>query len=228
MRRSSRRAISRDTRKRQGLAQGHLRAGRFVQQRVELVADRRQLQPIEHRDQHVVIDGRHHQPPPTTASYSASGRSKAAGSDLDGSRAHRPFAANHTDKMRAVHNPLSSPPAKGMVGDDLARMADDHAAGQNHDLDALPDQAPGHRVAVRVEIDRAVGLNLAHQIPQLPERGAVGQRAKRPEPRRQSAPPAQRRWCRVHAGRRPRASTGPDAPRTPPSSRTGARQSRSS
>lgn len=49
----------------------------------------------------------------------------------------------------------------------------------NHDLDALADQAPRHRVAVRVEIDCAVGLDLADQIPQLPERGAAGQRAQR-------------------------------------------------
>ena len=81
--------------------------------------------------------------------------------------------------MSAVHDPLSSPTAKGVVCDDLARMADNHAAGQNHDLDALTDQAPGHGVAVRVEIDRAVGLDLADQIPQLPEWGTLCQRAQR-------------------------------------------------
>src|SRR5215217_7555883 len=64
---------------RQGLAQGHVGTGCFVQQRVELVADRRQLEPVEHRHQPLVIDTRHHQPPPISASYSASGRNRAGG-----------------------------------------------------------------------------------------------------------------------------------------------------
>lgn len=37
-----------------------LRTRCFVQQRVELIPDRGQLQPVEHRDQHLVVDGRHH------------------------------------------------------------------------------------------------------------------------------------------------------------------------
>ncbi len=90
---------------------------------------------------------------------------------------HRPFEAGNANKMHPVHDPLSPPSTQGMIRHHLARMTDDHAAGQNHDLDALADQAPGHRVAVGVEIDRAVGLDLADQVPQLPERGAAGQRA---------------------------------------------------
>lgn len=78
--------------------------------------------------------------------------------------------------MGSVDNPLPSPSVQGMVGHNLARMANDHATGQHHDLDTLADQAPGHRIAVRVEIDGAVGLNLADQIPQLPERSPAGKR----------------------------------------------------
>ncbi|MBB2842876.1 UNVERIFIED_ORG: hypothetical protein GGE64_006683 [Rhizobium etli] len=62
----------------------------------------------------------------------------------------------------------------------MARMTDDHTACQYHDLNALADQTPRHGVAVRVEVDCAIGLNLAHEIPQLPERRAASQRAKRP------------------------------------------------
>src|SRR5690606_22637719 len=109
-----------------------------------------------------------------------------------------------------------------------ARVADDDPAGQNHDLDTLADQAPGHRVAVRVEIDRTVSLNLTDQIPQLPERGAVGQRAQRKSfvgkaLRRRNASGAV--FTLVGNLAHP---TGPDAPRRLPSSRTGARRSRSS
>ena len=64
---------------RQRFAQAHLRARRLVAKRVELVADRGQLQPVQHREQRLMIDGRHHQPPPIVASYSASGRSSSGG-----------------------------------------------------------------------------------------------------------------------------------------------------
>ena len=36
-----------------------------------------------------------------------------------------------------------------------------------------------HRIAVRVEVDRAIGLNLANQITQLLERRPAGQGAQR-------------------------------------------------
>src|SRR4051812_26788062 len=49
---------------------------RFLEQAVELVADRGQLQPREH-PRRVVAVGAAHQPPPATASYSASGRSRS-------------------------------------------------------------------------------------------------------------------------------------------------------
>ena len=72
----------------QRLAQGHLRAGRLVQQDIELVPDRGELEPVQHRHQRFVVDRDHHQLPPATASYSASGRSKA-GSGVDGAGASR-------------------------------------------------------------------------------------------------------------------------------------------
>ena len=70
---------------RQGLPQAHLLAGGLVEQRVELVADRRQLQPRQHLAQRIGERRRHHQPPPTRASYSASGRSRAAPAMVGGS-----------------------------------------------------------------------------------------------------------------------------------------------
>jgi hypothetical protein len=50
-----------------GLAQRQLAPGCLVEQAVELVADRGQLQPGQHADQDVVIEF-HHQPPPTSRS----------------------------------------------------------------------------------------------------------------------------------------------------------------
>ena len=81
--------------------------------------------------------------------------------------------------MEPVHDPLPPSLAESMIGHHLARMTDDHTACQYHDLNALADQTPGYGVAVRVEVDRAVGLNFAHQVAQLSERCAAGQRAKR-------------------------------------------------
>ena len=66
----------------QRLAQGHLRADHLIQQGIELVPDRGELEPVQHGYQDFVVDRGHHQPPPATASYSASGRSKA-GSGVD-------------------------------------------------------------------------------------------------------------------------------------------------
>lgn len=65
-----------------------------------------------------------------------------------------------------------------MVSDDLARVAHDDAAGENHDLHALADQAPGNRVAVGVEVDGAVWAYFADQVAQLPERRTAAKRAK--------------------------------------------------
>ncbi|KPH77377.1 hypothetical protein AE618_22790 [Bosea vaviloviae] len=58
----------------------------LADQAVELIAQRRQLQPAEQGGQMIMVV--HQKPPPTTASYSASGRSNAAGAggDLGGAR----------------------------------------------------------------------------------------------------------------------------------------------
>lgn len=71
------------------LAQRQLALGGLVQQAVELVADRGELEPRQSRQQAHVIDG-HDQPPPTTRSYSASGRSSAGSGKATaaGSTAH--------------------------------------------------------------------------------------------------------------------------------------------
>lgn len=68
---------------RQGLADRQLAARRLVDQTVELVADRCQLEPIEHRRQMIVV---HHQCPPTKRSYSSSGRSNSGAPMASGSR----------------------------------------------------------------------------------------------------------------------------------------------
>jgi hypothetical protein len=62
--------------KSQGFAQAQLALGGLVQQSVELVADRGQLQPGQ-GVQHAGMLDRHAQPPPTACSYSANGRNSA-------------------------------------------------------------------------------------------------------------------------------------------------------
>src|SRR5215831_15349915 len=57
----------------QRLAQAQLALGSLVQQTVELVADRGQLQPGQRVREAGMVDA-HDQPPPATRSYSASGR----------------------------------------------------------------------------------------------------------------------------------------------------------
>src|ERR671910_151163 len=54
----------------------------LVEQAVELIADRRQLEPGEHLLKMRGL-GDHDHPPPTAASYSASGRKRAAGAGMD-------------------------------------------------------------------------------------------------------------------------------------------------
>src|SRR6516165_9805547 len=59
---------------RERLTNGQLAPRRLVDQAVELIADRCQLEPVQHRDQMIVL---HHQRPPTSPSYSSSGRSSS-------------------------------------------------------------------------------------------------------------------------------------------------------
>jgi Arc/MetJ family transcription regulator len=81
--------------------------------------------------------------------------------------------------MFALHGPLAAASALGMVGHDRTRMTDDHPPADHHHLNGLPDQAPRHRVAVGIEVDRAVTAHLAHQVAKLSERRAATKRAQR-------------------------------------------------
>ena len=81
--------------------------------------------------------------------------------------------------MGSIGDPLTAAIAHGMIGHDLAGVAHDDTAGENHHLDGLPNEAPRHRVAVGVEVDRAVRLHLADQIAQLAERRSSAERTKR-------------------------------------------------
>jgi hypothetical protein len=58
------------------LAQRHLAPCRLVEERIEPIADRGQLEPGQPGDERVVVD-RHRQPPPTSRSYSAKGRRRS-------------------------------------------------------------------------------------------------------------------------------------------------------
>src|SRR6516165_691822 len=80
---------------RERLTNGQLAPRRLVDQAVELIADRCQLEPVQHRDQMIVL---HHQRPPTSRSYSSSGRNSSLatiGSET-GSVVRRAFAPEPT------------------------------------------------------------------------------------------------------------------------------------
>jgi len=76
MRRSSLRAISRSQKSDSASRMvSQLAPGRLVHLAVELIADRGQLEPVQHLDEVIVV---HHHRPPTSRSYSSSGRSSSA------------------------------------------------------------------------------------------------------------------------------------------------------
>lgn len=80
--------------------------------------------------------------------------------------------------MRPLDDPLTATLALGMISYNLARVADDDATTQNHDLDRLADETPRDRVAVGIEVDRAVRAHLAGQVAQLAERCASAERTQ--------------------------------------------------
>jgi hypothetical protein len=59
---------------RKRLANGQLAPPGLVDQAIKLIADGGQLEPVEHRHQVIML---HHQRPPTSRSYSISGRSSS-------------------------------------------------------------------------------------------------------------------------------------------------------
>lgn len=80
--------------------------------------------------------------------------------------------------MRSIDDPLTASLANRMVSDDLAGVAHDDVAGENHNLHTLTDQAPRNRVTVGVEVDSAVWAHFANQVAQLPERRTAAKWAK--------------------------------------------------
>ncbi len=98
---------------------------------------------------------------------------------------HQTLGAGNTAKCARSTIRCRRPSHQGMIGHHLARMPD-MTRPANTRLNTLADQAPGHRVAVGIEVDGAIRLNLANQIPQLSEgcpsdsgRSALASSAKR-------------------------------------------------
>jgi hypothetical protein len=60
------------------------------------------------------------------------------------------------------------------------------APSEHQDRHRLSDQPPGDGIAVGVEIDRAIGLHLADEIPELAERRAATQGPERTRLRREA------------------------------------------
>lgn len=82
--------------------------------------------------------------------------------------------------MGSVDDLLTAPFANRVISDDFAGMTHDHAAGQHHDLHRLTNQAPRDRVAVGIEVNRAIGPNLADQVAQLAKGSTAAQWSKHP------------------------------------------------
>src|SRR5208282_6207387 len=99
----------------------------------------------------------------------------------------RPRSADHPDEVRRVAHPLAPAGRLGVDRDLAPGVADADAAAGDPDLDALADPPPRRGIAVGVEFDCAIGLDLALELANLPERRPAVERAKRsrfvaPEP----------------------------------------------
>jgi hypothetical protein len=88
----------------------------FIDQAVELITDRRQLEPVEHRDQMIVF---HHQHPPTSSSYFEQRPQQLGWGDGVGNRRWRPRARADDDEVTRVDNTLE-PVGGALVNRDLA------------------------------------------------------------------------------------------------------------
>jgi hypothetical protein len=81
--------------------------------------------------------------------------------------------------MGRIDNSLA--PALSLpVHGDLARtVSDAHPIRRDRHCHALADQTPGHRVAVRIDIDRAIVADHAGELAQRAERRPVAERLNR-------------------------------------------------
>ena len=63
-------------------------------------------------------------------------------------------SAHQTCQMRLVDDPLPAPVAHGMIGHDLAGVAHDDAASEDHDLNGLADlqAAMGQGAEMNVQV----------------------------------------------------------------------------
>jgi len=89
--------------------------------------------------------------------------------------------------MGGIDDTLTAAGGLGMGRHLTVAMADADPPTGNHDAHTLADEPPRHAVGVGVDLDRAIGLDPAHQLAQLTERRAAVERAQRasfntPEP----------------------------------------------
>ena len=174
MRRSSRCATSASHSRPSASGKVEFAPSRLVQQDVEAVTHRRQLQPPQHLGQGRCRGAAHH-PPPATCSYSANGRRRSAAGSIIASTTPSdrgsPLAPTTMPRRWArSHGALAPTPPLPVARHLRARVADPHLAVVDHDADLRADQLPGHAVVVGVDVHAAVVLHAAGQLAHLPER----------------------------------------------------------
>src|SRR5215475_12699462 len=118
---------------------------------------------------------------------------------LDGPLADRPVATGDAVEMGTIDDTLASPLCLPVDGNLARTMPDAHLAARDRHRDALTDQLPRHRVAVRVDLDGTVVSDDTGEFAQSVER--------RPCPERLQA----MRLVALEAGDRRLASRAVDA-----------------
>ena len=172
---------------RQALAQRELRSGRLIEQPVQAVADRGELQARQHALQGFDVGvWSFTRPLPSPPRTRRAGAAAPAARDRPGwscalrraaaaSARHRPRPGGGVDRSRSRRRPASSP--WRATSRPACRMRQ-LVRGQHH-RDRLPDQPPGHAVAVGVDLHAGIGMHPANELAHLAPRCPAPKRPKR-------------------------------------------------
>ncbi len=155
----------------QRLADRQLAPAGLVDQRVELVTERRE----------VIVPLAHQKPPPATALYSESGRSSVGGgASSGGTGSHRYAGWSRPPTRWASSTARPWRPVSSAWLATLPAVVDAHPRPAHGDAHHLADQAPGHRVGVAGDGDRTIRLDPAHQVARGGEGRHVPERRESP------------------------------------------------
>ena len=162
---------------RQRFADRQVSAPGLIDQVVELVADRRQLQPCQHPLQMVLHVRRHHHDPPAAASYALNGRNSGGA----GTRAAAFAPAMRGPPMMPAKCAMSTirpwrPARRRWHATCCPAWLTRRSVPVTGGADPLADQAPRHRIGVSIHLDSTVGRDPAHQVATRQDRRNAGDR----------------------------------------------------